>query len=117
MGGDLLDQYLDEAYPILKSAPPVWAGTCRDDRDRDILPLKSAPPVWAGTYDAFGDYSVFRLKSAPPVWAGTMSKEARALLKKLKSAPPVWAGTGQTRPDSPDPSDLNPPRPCGRGPN
>ena len=25
--GTLLDQYLDEAYPILKSAPPVWAGT------------------------------------------------------------------------------------------
>ena len=37
-------------YSILKSTPPVWAGTLLDQYlDKPYAILKSTPPVWAGT--------------------------------------------------------------------
>ena len=49
MGGD---QELADAVTsgdILKSTPPVWAGTDVLRRREQLFNLKSTPPVWAGT--------------------------------------------------------------------
>ena len=101
---------------LLKSAPPVWAGTIDGVLGVTALKLKSAPPVWAGTISTHSlvAYPVylnpprpcgrglryrlilhvrFRLKSAPPVWAGTVLQVLSDSVDGLKSAPPVWAGT------------------------
>ena len=104
---------------VLKSAPPVWAGTRRGqdfpDYDHYLNPprpcgrgqlapvkrchgmiLKSAPPVWAGTALLSVAAGSSSLKSAPPVWAGTYSSIDIPQNILLKSAPPVWAGTLNT---------------------
>ena len=79
--------------------------------------LKSAPPVWAGTACGYQGGIGAILKSAPPVWAGTSTGKSRfETAWKLKSAPPVWAGTTCPGSQGLPRSDLNPPRPCGRGP-
>ena len=101
---------------ILKSTPPVWAGTLNGIRaaffriplnpprpcgrglsgffhKEEKHDLKSTPPVWAGTKN-FADIAGGEdLKSTPPVWAGTYAGDHRAECKRLKSTPPVWAGT------------------------
>ena len=58
-----------------------------------VILLKSAPPVWAGTVIRALPVYLGLLKSAPPVWAGTGRRDQYQQLVSLKSAPPVWAGT------------------------
>ena len=47
---------------------------------------------------------------------GDKAKQAGSDFVKLKSAPPVWAGTWKHLKRQPQRRNLNPPRPCGRGP-
>ena len=46
--GHEIHQYENYAN-ILKSTPPVWAGTKNTGDSAEYLNLKSTPPVWAGT--------------------------------------------------------------------
>ena len=113
--GRLLSSFMS-APTLLKSAPPVWAGTEQLTNWAYQEKLKSAPPVWAGTgRSTSGPRSLCYLnpprpcgrglrqlseqelkdllKSAPPVWAGTKDIGGFVGGHLLKSAPPVWAGT------------------------
>ena len=96
----------------------MWAGTWT--RPSRLLPrryLNPPRPCGRGLSVFFAAGPKLTLKSAPPVWAGTLCNRWQGLNHQLKSAPPVWAGTW-TRPSRLLPRRyLNPPRPCGRGPD
>ena len=94
----------------------MWAGTTTalPSTSCTIL-LKSAPPVWAGTEIRAVSLQALQLKSAPPVWAGTGLRTDHVFESELKSAPPVWAGTHRAGSIGSGSCHLNPPRPCGRG--
>ena len=50
MGGDQSRRVFVLRVDLLKSTPPVWAGTLLDQYlDKPYAILKSTPPVWAGT--------------------------------------------------------------------
>ena len=94
-GRGLMDQYLDEAYPMLKSTPPAWAGTQAEKAANRARELKSTPPAWAGTEIRAVSLQALQLKSTPPAWAGTSCRRTTSRTPRLKSTPPAWAGTGR----------------------
>ena len=79
---------------LLKSAPPVWAGTPSLPRRSVRTSYLNPPrPCGRGQLPDVGSSCTVSLKSAPPVWAGTVPTVHPVPSKALKSAPPVWAGT------------------------
>ena len=56
--------------------------------------LKSAPPVWAGTGSGqASDHLDHHLNPPRPCGRGQARRRKHNRIPKLKSAPPVWAGT------------------------
>ena len=101
---------------VLKSAPPVWAGTLlAQTMYSQSFHLNPPRPCGRGQDTFCKAFKLNTLKSAPPVWAGTNSVFVIVFIFKLKSAPPVWAGTHQGHAYHLSSIHLNPPRPCGRG--